>query len=193
MKRLNGVWNEEFIENSDGFSYECGFCNSKVSPTDILKCKIQQMEFGKVLICTSCNRPTYFEELCSIQIPNKMYGMNVQHLTEDIFSIYNEAKLCYSSNAYTATSLICRKILMNVAVDQGAKEDDSFVSYVNYLDNEGYIPPNGKDWVDAIRKHGNDATHKIPSITNEDAMNIIDFTGLLLTFIYEMPGKLKNN
>ncbi len=50
---------------------------------------------------------------------------------------------------------------MNIAVEQGAKEGLRFIEYVNYLSDEGYTPPNGKHWVDHIRKKGNEATHEI--------------------------------
>lgn len=190
ITRLEGTWEKEFETNGNGFRYECGYCNSIVSPTRILYCerRVPYQIYGKILVCTSCNRPSFFED--DNQVPNKKYGITVKHLPADISLIYEEAKSCYSSNSYTATSLICRKILMNIAVAQGAEEGKSFASYVDYLNTNGFIPPNGKAWVDAIRKHGNDATHQITSISKEDSENIIDFTGLLLTFIYEMPGRL---
>jgi hypothetical protein len=47
-------------------------------------------------------------------------------------------------------------MLMHIAVEKSAKEGLSFFEYVNFLSNEGYVPPNGKHWVDHIRKKGND-------------------------------------
>jgi len=49
-----------------------------------------------------------------------------------------------SVNAYTASVLCCRKLLMNLAVSKGAKEGENFFKYVDYLATKGYIPPNGK-------------------------------------------------
>jgi len=40
---------------------------------------------------------------------------------------------------------------MHIAVDTGAKEGESFKQYVDYLDNNHYVPPDGKAWVDYIR------------------------------------------
>jgi len=48
---------------------------------------------------------------------------------------------------------------MSIAVAQGAKEGQSFLSYVEYLANAGYVPPNGRHWVDHIRTKGNEANH----------------------------------
>jgi len=86
--------------------------------------------------------------------------------------------------------MACRKILMNVAVHLKADEGQSFLDYVNFLDSKGYIPPNGKEWVDEIRKRGNTATHEIRLMENQDAELILTFTEMLLKFVYEFPSKV---
>ncbi len=80
---------------------------------------------------------------------------------------------------------------MNVAVKQGALEGKPFIEYVEYLSDKGYVPPNGKHWVDHIRKKGNEATHEIALMKKEDAEDLISFTEMLLKFIFEFPSKLK--
>lgn len=79
---------------------------------------------------------------------------------------------------------------MSIAVSQGAKAGDSFISYVEYLANNGYVPPNGRGWVDHIRKKGNEATHEIVLMTREDAHDLISFAEMLLKFIYEFPSRV---
>ncbi len=79
---------------------------------------------------------------------------------------------------------------MNIAVNQKAKENLKFVEYVNYLADNGFIPPNGKHWVDHIRKKGNEATHEIYLMTSNDAQEILVFTEMLLKFIYEFPAMI---
>lgn len=56
-----------------------------------------------------------------------------------------------SVSAYTAVSLLCRKLLMHVAVDKGAEENLQFVKYVDYLQEKNWVSPAYKDWVDLIR------------------------------------------
>lgn len=77
---------------------------------------------------------------------------------------------------------------MNIAVVQGAKEGLKFIEYVNYLSNNGYTPPNGKHWVDHIRKKGNEANHEISLMNENDAKELLVFTEMLLKFIYEFPA-----
>lgn len=78
-------------------------------------------------------------------------------------------------------------MLMNIAVEQGASENLKFIEYVNYLADKGYVPPNGKHWVDHIRKKGNEATHEISLMTEGDAKELLTFVEMLLRFIYEFP------
>ena len=79
---------------------------------------------------------------------------------------------------------------MNVAVSQGADEGLSFVQYVDYLAKAGYIPPNGKGWVDHIRKKGNEATHEIALMAQADAEELIAFAEMLLKFVFEFPARV---
>ncbi len=91
-----------------------------------------------------------------------------------------------SVSAYTACELLCRKILMHIAVEKGAKEGESFSEYLSILGEKGYItPPMGK-WVDLIRQHGNKAAHLLEPPDRTRAESTIMFTAELLRLIYEM-------
>ena len=79
---------------------------------------------------------------------------------------------------------------MNIAVSQGAPEGKRFIEYIQYLADNGFVPPHGKGWVDHIRKKGNEATHEIVTMTLQDAEDLIAFTEMLLKFIYEFPSRV---
>jgi hypothetical protein len=64
------------------------------------------------------------------------------------------------------------------------------ITYVKHLADSGYVPPNGKGWVDHIRKKGNEANHEIVLMTKADAEELIAFAEMLLKFIYEFPAKV---
>jgi len=76
---------------------------------------------------------------------------------------------------------------MNIAVQEKASPGLKFIEYVEYLSNKGFVPPNGKHWVDHIRKKGNEATHEIALMTQTDAKDLLGFVEMLLRFIYEFP------
>ncbi|EGR5930927.1 DUF4145 domain-containing protein, partial [Vibrio parahaemolyticus] len=102
------------------------------------------------------------------QYPDVAPGNDVRHLPEDLAALYKEARNCVAASAYTGAVLLTRKLLMNIGVEQGAQEGKPFIHYVNYLAEQGYIPPNGRGWVDHIRKKGNEATHEIALMNKSD-------------------------
>jgi hypothetical protein len=75
---------------------------------------------------------------------------------------------------------------MHIAVDKGAKAGDKFENYITYLENQGYVTPPMKAWVDLIRKHGNEATHELSMSDKKRTEGTLMFTAELLKLIYEM-------
>jgi ribosomal protein S14 len=169
--------------------YRCGYCGRHVSASSGYWCIGEYDSLDHTIaICPKCNAPTYFERH-SNQLPSPPFGESVPHINDaNIEAIYEEARRCTSHQAFTGAVMLCRKLLMNIAVKHGAPENQSFQSYVEYLDENGFVPPNGKKWVDAIRKKGNEANHEISLMTARDAHNIVRFSEMLLRFVYEMPN-----
>lgn len=145
----------------------------------------------RVYICPHCDNPTFYDGVR--QIPGVAPGNDVANVPEDLDALYREARNCCSGSAFTASVLASRKMLMNIAVPQGADENLNFIEYVEYLLANGFIPPNGRGWVDHIRKKGNEATHEIALMGQSDAEELISFTEMLLKFIYEFPSRVPNS
>jgi hypothetical protein len=81
---------------------------------------------------------------------------------------------------------------MHIAVAKGAKAGKTFIEYVDYLADNHYVPPSSRDWVDHIRKKGNEANHEIVIMKSEDAEELLLFIAMLLKFIYEFPARMKS-
>lgn len=144
-----------------------------------------------IFICPRCNRPSFFEhQHYSSQTPAPLLGNEVEALPDDVAAIYREARQCTQAGAYTACVLACRKLLMHIGVDRGADEGLRFIEYVEYLAQNGYVPPNGRGWVDHIRRRGNEANHEIVIMSQDDALELLSFVEMLLKFIYEFPARL---
>jgi len=175
-------------QDLQALSYQCGFCGDKVASEKGLK--NYNKNTGKtdafVYLCPICNGPTFITPKFE-QFPSPVFGRPVKNVPDDLTSLYEEARQCTGHNCFTASVLTCRKILMNIAVSQGAKEGLKFIEYVTFLSDSGYIPPNGKHWVDHIRKKGNEATHEIELMQAKDAQELLIFVEMLLKFIYEFP------
>lgn len=177
-------------------SYTCGYCGSKVGPHQGYSSDLRGPRGEKIssnayiFICPNCTKPTFFD-FDGKQVPGVKFGNDVQGVTNSgVHQLYNESRDCTGLGAHTAAVLICRKVLMNVAVHHGAQEGESFVDYISYLADAGFVPPNGKPWVDAIRSKGNKANHEIKIMTNKEAEQILRFTEMLLRFVYEFPSML---
>ncbi|WP_422101814.1 DUF4145 domain-containing protein [Vreelandella sp.] len=166
-------------------SYRCGFCGHGVASA---KGYLDQNSSKRIRICPHCEKPTFFSP--GVQVPEVAPGNEVKHLPESVDQLYKEARNCVSVQAYTSSVLSCRKLLMNIAVSQGADEGKSFFHYVEYLANNGFVPPNGRGWVDHIRKRGNEATHEIIVMSRDNAEELILFVEMLLKFIYEFPARI---
>lgn len=183
MKPLQADW--QHLNNIGQRSYTCGHCNER---TGVRVGYYTNDHIAHVYICGGCNRPTFFEG--ERQVPAPILGNAVDHLPPTVEPLYEEARRCTQVEAYTATVLACRKILMHIAVEQGADENLYFIQYVEYLADNGYVPPNGRDWVDHIRKKGNEANHDIVMMRSDDAMELLSFVEMLLKFIYEFPARI---
>lgn len=182
-----GEWRNVIDINS--VSYVCGYCGAIAAPSFGYNCLTRDNKIrARLYICPACNKPTYISFDKNEQTPGPILGKNVLYVPELTEVLYNEARKCITVGAHTSAVLACRKILMNVAVQEGATEGLQFIQYINYLEKNGFLPPKGRQWVDQIRKKGNDATHEIPPISLEDATQILTFTEMLLRFVYEFAG-----
>ena len=179
-------------------SYICGYCGNNVSSKEGYHTSDgNRLNYPIIVICPGCNCPSYFRSEPSggganrvFQTPAPMLGNEVEALPIEILTIYKEARQCTSAEAYTASIMACRKILMHVAVQKGAKEGKSFVDYVEYLSTNHYVPPDSKIWVDHIRQKGNEANHEIVIMSQADALELLSFVEMLLKFIYEFPARI---
>ena len=79
---------------------------------------------------------------------------------------------------------------MHISVEKGAEKNKNFFYYVEFLSENHYMPPNGKRWVDYLRRKGNEINHDIVISSKEDASALIEFATMLLKFVYEMPSKI---
>jgi hypothetical protein len=186
-------WNWSGTASFGNRSYTCGYCGNKVAPHQGYHAthSVSRGQQRFIYLCPNCAGPTYFSD-SGKQTPSVRIGNEVKGITDtSVAALYDQARDCTSLGAYTASTLLCRKILMNLAVQHGEVPGKSFMEYIEYLNSKGYVPPNGKAWVDKIRTKGNEATHEIRLIEEDESSQILTFTEMLLKFSYEFPSMLK--
>ena len=176
-------------------NYRCGHCGNDITSDNgyytIYSNTYTNAYFGYIYICHHCLKPTFFDNdgtQVPGECPGKTFGESIFQ-NKLVYTLYNEARSCFSINAFTSCGMCCRKILMHIAVDQGAEKDKAFSYYVDFLDENNLIPSNCKEWVSLIRTKGNEANHDIIILNNEEANTLLQFIEILITLIYEMPYK----
>ena len=167
--------------------HPCGHCGVRVAGIVVASCPNRSIEW---IGCPACHNGSVANS-DGVVYPMPLPGDETQGLEDSIKGAYKEARQSLSSQNNTACVLMCRKILMYVAVDKGADKGKQFTYYVDYLVEQGHITSTMRDWVDKIRELGNEAAHVIPSSDYETANLALTFTTLLLKNIYEIAHLLK--
>ncbi len=171
------------------YSYNCGYCGKSLASEKGYEGSNSRGERAYIYICHNCNKPTLID--CEkIQTPAPLHGNNVENISDEgVRVLYEESRKSIGNGSYTASVLCCRKILMAIAVSKGAKTGESFKSYVQFICDNNYVPPDAKEWVDKIREKGNEANHEIAIMSEKDAKEIIDFVEMILKLVYEFPAR----
>lgn len=167
------------------FKYKCGHCGAEVSGV-----VVGRHENILWLLCPNCGNGSVRDQQGNIH-PGVLFGPQIEGLPAAIAEAYEEARRSMSAAAFTGAELICRKILMHVAVEKGAKEGENFAFYLSHLESAGYITPPMKVWVDLIRQHGNMAAHILEKTDRKRAESTLMFTAELLCIVYEMEHLAK--
>ena len=178
------------LSNLNSKEYTCGFCGKEIG-TNHGYFHQGSGPLTKIYICTNCGSPTFFDQQGN-QHPGSLLGRNIKNLPSDVNEIYREIRESIKDSNYTAAQLLGRKLIMHLAVSVAeAKEGETFVSYVDHLQRAGYVPPNGKAWIDYVKKLGNEKNHEIKIGTAEESSKILKFIEVLLIFIYEFAQEIE--
>lgn len=124
------------------------------------------------------------------------YPGSVRHPTIDeglsqlAAATWREALLSHAGGAYTASALMCRKLLMHIAVDRAeANEGLRFVQYIDALIDSNTLPAPLQPALDGVRTAGNRATHELESIEREECERLLDLVYRALDVVYVLPSK----
>jgi hypothetical protein len=121
------------------------------------------------------------------QIPQAREFQPGENWPKELVDLYTEASACYAAGAPTATAMLSRKVLMACACDKGAKEGESFVSYVDYIVSKVLNYDKAKTAIEAIKNIGNEANHKVQFVTPQDAHRSMSIIRYMLNTIYSLP------
>ena len=169
----------------------CGNCGLGVAATVVNG----QLGRGHTawLKCPSCQEGSV-RTRTGLVFPISPAARPITGLPIDVETAWREARVSHAVAAYTASEIMCRKILMHIAVDvAGSAPGQSFVEYIDDLDAAGYVMKGLKPTVDLIRQRGNIANHELPATSEEDSKMTLGITEHLLEGIYELAALTAGN
>ena len=181
----------DIVRGDKTYSYTCGYCGKAVLGTIV---GYLPRTYTKWLLCSWCAHGSV-ETRSSIN-PKPLPVLQIAGLPDDIRQAYNDARKSFMLEIYTGCEMLCRKILMHIAVEKKAAEGQAFASYVTYLKDSGYINEPMKDLADIVRAKGNESNHEIKEPDERRAKMVLEFTSHILRSVYEaaeLAKKYKNN
>ena len=104
-----------------------------------------------------------------------------------------EAYLCFSVNAYRATSVMARRALQLCCIEKGAP-DKTLRDQIDWLLGKQIITKDLKEWAHEVRLTGNDSAHPLRDITKdnpvsrEDAEDILTLLEQFIEVLYITPA-----
>lgn len=176
------------------FDFACAYCGRQthgavlalVEGSRALRPGYAVMHDRLWMMCSHCGEPSVYDAR-GRQWPTPEEGPEVEGLPDEVLTAYGEARSALGAGAYTACELVCRKVLMHIAVDVAkAGPGQTFASYIEALTTAGYVTPPMRPWVDRIRLNANEAAHELPQVSRERALSTLMFTAELLRLSYEM-------
>ena len=176
----------------DPISCVCGHCNKDISLEvyAYYACSISNTILYYTGQCPYCGRPIIYDKEMDVTLPYISDFESVKFLPNEIDELYKEIRDSYSIGSYTCCVITARTLMANIAVDQGAEINQSFIFYVDYLKNNCLPLKTNNDWVDKIRQLGNASTHDFIIATKEDAELAIKFIIAILKNVYEFPNSI---
>lgn len=187
VEKLPGVWQKS--DETRGGNYRCGHCGADVGPSRYYF--TNENPQGFVFVCPACNRPTYICDGLSEQTPGPLAGRSIAGISNpEVEKLYLEARKALANGAPSASVMVCRKLLMHVAVEQGAEPDKGFRYYAKYLSDEGVVGTPFAGVVKHIADQGNKENHELEVRSPNDARTLLLLTEFVLASIYELPGML---
>ncbi len=122
------------------------------------------------------------------QFPEYREFQSDEKWPEELRKLFEESAMAFAAGAYTASSMVSRKILMVCACHEGDEEGKKFVQYVDFITDRVLVFPRAKDAIKRIKDIGNDANHEVCFVSREDAERALSIVRYMLTTVYSLPS-----
>ena len=116
-----------------------------------------------------------------------------QNTPENIARNYKTALRNLDSGAdadFEAAGILVRKAL-ETAVNESNAQGANLKQKIDNLADNLIITRHMQQWAHEIRVIGNEAAHEDTPLTREDAVDAVNFTEMLLTYLFTLPGMIE--
>jgi hypothetical protein len=116
-----------------------------------------------------------------------------KHWPEDIGRHWMQACRSLEGENWDAATIMARSAIQLAVRYQGAS-GHNLKEQIDDLAKKGILPPIMKEWSHEVRVLGNDSAHPNPGAEGtdrEDARNVVDFLGVLLNMLYDLPHQIE--
>ncbi len=171
------------------FATECGHCGDQAQCRVVVQTESPD-ETTYLLVCP-CPRGLGSAVVFSRnhdglfgQFPPPVKFKADQKWPDEPRRMYDEAAKAHAAGAYTAAAMACRKLISVVAVTHGAKDGDTFNTHIDHIIATFFNSDRYKPKINAMKKIGTDANHKIEFVTEEQSATALTTGREMLNTIF---------
>lgn len=115
-----------------------------------------------------------------------------EHVPEAAGRAYEQGARCLGRSDFTPAAAMFRRCL-EIALKKFSPDIEAWKleKRIDRLADAGKITQDLKTWAHRVRLDGNDALHEEEEFTRESATELMEFTRLLLTYLYTLPEKIR--
>ena len=134
----------------------------------------------------SCKRCGMIAAVCQGELYPPDDWPGDRNVPAHVLGAYAEARECLAAGQHTAVAMLCRKLIMNLVVDHGARAGKRYAEYVDWLVAKGYITGSIREQIEFVRVCGNNASHDPNPVGKKRAMATFMLATELLRRLYEL-------
>jgi hypothetical protein len=147
--------------------------------------------FWWIGITNCCHTPVLIHGDGDIIYPSPLPSPTDKRIPESIRQDLEEAKMCFSVNAYRACAVMARRAMQSACIEKGTTKD-KLSDQLKELASNAVITKELKEWADVVRWVGNDSAHpSAEKVTKGDADDILKLAEQFLHVLYVTPAIAK--
>ena len=126
--------------------------------------------------------------------PAKMPTRIPTHTPDPLGRYFQQAFDAYRRGDNDASGAMSRKVVdvsTQKLLAEESKKYGNIRDRIDALEAKGALTTDLKDWAHQVRLGGNEAAHDEEPYSKAEAEELLDFAELYLTYVYTLPGRLK--